>query len=120
MKKLSDYKDEEAIEIWGDLLEPMTKILADPVIANAMRAHKAPLMIAKDVMKNHKDEAKEIILRIDPTPIDGINFAARVASIVMDFLNNDALKDFFVSAGQAKMEKEPTGSATENTEAVEA
>lgn len=120
MKKLSDYKGEEAIEVWGDLLDPTIKILADPVIAKAMRTGKAPLMIAKDVMKNHKDEAKEIILRIDPAPIDGINFAARVASIVMDFLNNDALKDFFASAGQAKTEKDPTGSATENIEDVEA
>lgn len=120
MKKLSDYKDEEAIEIWGDLLDPMTRILADPSVARTMRSGKAPFIIAKEIIKTHKDEAKEIILRIDPTPIDGVNFAARIASIVMDFLHNDALKDFFVSAGQAKMEEEPTGYATENTEAVEA
>lgn len=120
MKKLSDYKGEEAIEVWGDLLDPTIKILADPVVAKAMRTGKAPLEIAKEVLKNHKNEAKEIVLRVDPTPIDGINFPARIASIVMDFLNNDAMKDFFASAGQAKMEEEPTGSATENIEDVEA
>ena len=120
MKKISDYKDEEAIELWGDLLDPMTKIMSDPSVAKLMRTGKAPLTIAKEIIKGHKEDAKEIILRIDPTPIDGINFATRIVDIVLDFMHNEAIKDFFASAGREAMEKESTGSATENTEGEEA
>ena len=120
MKKISDYKGEDALELWGDLLDPMITIMADPDIASTIRAGKAPLIIAKEVIRTHKKEALEIMRRIDPTPVDGINFATRIVDIVMDFMRNDAIKDFFASAGQDAMENEFTGSATENTGAEEA
>ena len=120
MKKLSDYKDDEAIELWGEMLDPMIRILGDKSIASDLRTGKPPLIIAKDIIKTHTEDAREIMLLIDPTPIDGINVIARLASIVMDFIRNDSLKDFFKSAGQAMTEEEPTGSATEITEDAEA
>jgi hypothetical protein len=119
MKKLSDYKDNEAIELWGELLDPMSRILGDPNVAGAIRRGKPALIIASEIMKTHKDEAKEIMLRIDPTPIDGINFVTRLTSIVMDFINNESLKDFFRSAGQEKTDAESIGSVTDNIEGAE-
>lgn len=119
MKKLSDYKDNDAIELWGELLDPMSRILGDPNVAGAIRRGKPALIIASEIMKTHKDEAKEIMLRIDPTPIDGINFVTRLTSIVMDFINNESLKDFFKSAGQEKTDAESIGSVTENIEGAE-
>lgn len=120
MKKISDYKDEEAIELWGDLLDPMIKIFADKDVAKAIRSGAPAFVIAKEIIKKQSNEAKEIMLRIDPEPIDGINFVTRLVSIVMDFMNNDTVKDFFASAGQEKTEKGSTGSATANIKVVEA
>ena len=42
MKKLSDYKGDEAIELWADLLEPMTEILGDKDIAKILQDNKKP------------------------------------------------------------------------------
>ena len=111
MKKLADYKDEEAIELWCDLIEPMTNILGDPKTAKVMRSKKPPLIVAKTILVAHKDDAIAIMLRIDPTPIDGINILTRLVSVVLEFMNNPDLKDFFGSAGQAKMESESSGNA---------
>ncbi len=120
MKKLSDYKDEEALELWGDLLDPMTRILADDNVQKSLNSGKAPFLIAKDILAAHKEDAVAILLRIDPTPIDGVNIIMRVVSVVLEFMNTPELKGFFKSAGQDKTESESTGSATANIKVVEA
>jgi hypothetical protein len=70
-------------------------------------------------MKTHKDEAVSILLRIDPTPIDGMNFIVRLVNLVMEFVNNEDLKGFFGSAERARTGSESSGSATANIKAVE-
>lgn len=117
MKKLSDYTGDEAVELWADLLDPMSRILGDPEVKEIVRSGKPPLMIAKMIIKLHATEAKEIMMLIDPTPVDGLNFAPRFVSVVLEFMNNEEFKHFFVSAGQAMMDAESSGSATESTEA---
>lgn len=117
MKKLADYKDAEAIELWADLLEPITKIMADKDVANTVKSGKAPFMIASEILKSHKEDAITIILRIDPTPIDGLNLIVRIVDIVMEIMNNEEVKGFFASAEQATTLKGISGSATVNTEA---
>lgn len=117
MKKLADYKDAEAIELWADLLEPITKIMADKDVANTVKSGKAPFMIASEILKSHKEDAITILLRIDPTPIDGLNVIVRIIDIVMEIMNNEEVKSFFASAEQATTLKEISGSATVNTEA---
>lgn len=115
MKKLSDYKGEEAIELWADLLEPMTNILGDQSLMGNVSG-KPPLIIAKEVLENHSAEAIEIMLRIDPTPLDGMNILLRLVALLQDIWQNKDIVSFFKSAEQEKEEKESSGSATENTE----
>lgn len=117
MKKLADYKDAEAIDLWADLLAPMTSIIADKSVADTIKSGKAPFIIASEILKTHKEDATEIILRIDSTQIDGLNLPIRVADIVMEIMNNEEVKSFFSSAEQATTLKEISGSATVNTEA---
>lgn len=115
MKKLSDHKGEEAIELWADLLEPMTNILGDPKMAKLLKSKKAPLIIAKGILEAHKKDAVEIMLRIDPTPIDGLNILTRLVGLVLEFMNNPDMKDFFGSAGQEQTADESFGNATAST-----
>lgn len=117
MKRLSDYKGEEAIELWGDLLEPLTKIISDKEIANTIKSGKPKILIAKTILANHKKEATEILLRIDPTPIDGLNIVLRLGSIISEIGESDELKTFFGFAEQAN--NESSGSVTVNTEEEE-
>ena len=116
MKKLSDYKDEAAIELWADLLEPMTSILGDKKVIKVLQSKKPPFLIAKEILSTHKEDAIAIMLRIDPEPIDGINIITRLVNLVLEFMNHPDLKNFFASAGQGVTDSESFGNATASTE----
>lgn len=119
MKKLSDYKGDEAIELWADLLEPLTIILSDDKVQNVIKSGKPKLIIAKEILKSHKTEATEILLRIDPEPINGLNIILRLIAVLADIGQNDEIKSFFGFAEQEQTENESFGSVTESTEAEE-
>lgn len=116
MKKLSDYKDEEAIDLWADLLEPITIIIKDPAIQEIK--DKPPAEIAKILIGAHKTEVTEILLRIDPTPLTGLNLIVRVIDVIMEIENSPEIMSFFDSSEPSE-EQTSSGSATENTKAKE-
>jgi hypothetical protein len=116
MKKLSDYQGDEAIELWADLMEPMAIILGDDKVQKVVTSGKPPMIIAKEVLKAHRKEAVEILLRIDPEPIDGLNLILRLVALITDIGKNAEVRGFFGFAEQAKTDSESGGSATENTE----
>lgn len=116
MKKLSDYKDEEALELWGDLLEPATKILSDRTLANIVKAGKPPIVIARTILKKYKAQATAILLRIDPTPLDGLNIIVRLMDVIKDIGQNEELKSFFGFAEQATKDDTSSGLPMVSTE----
>lgn len=119
MKKLSDYQGDEAIELWADLLEPLTKILGDNKIEQAVKSGKPKILIAREILKAHKQEATEILLRIDPTPINGFNIILRLVNILAEIGENQEVKSFFGFAEQAKTDSESSGFVMVNTEDTE-
>lgn len=119
MKKLSDYTGEEAIDLWADLLDPLTEILGDERIAEIVKSGKPKMLIAKEVLKLHKKSAEAIMLRIDDTPINGLNIVIRLINILAEIGQNEEVRSFFGYAEQAKTEDESGGSVTENTEEEE-
>ena len=116
MKKLSDYEGDEAIELWGDLLEPLTAILSDQKIGKIVKSGANKIIIAKEILNSHKDEATKILLRIDPTPINGLNIVIRLVAIIGEIGQSEELQGFFGFAEQAKTGGESIGLPTVNTE----
>lgn len=116
MKRLSDYQGEEAIELWADLIVPLTGILGDKKIAEVVNSGQPKLMIAREILKNHAKEAEEIMLRIDPEPLDGLNIILRLVNLLAELGERDDIKSFFGYAGQAKTESESSGLHTVSTE----
>lgn len=119
MKKLSDYKDNEAIELWADLLDPLTAILTDENIRKVIQSGKSKMEIAKTILKEHQKEAVDIMTRIDPEPINGLNIILRLVALLADIGENEEIKSFFGYAEQAKMQSGSIGSPTENIKVVE-
>lgn len=119
MKKLSDYVGDEAIELWADLFDPISAILSDVEVANVVRSTQPKLAIAKVILKNHKEDTEQILLRIDPEPITGLNIITRLLAILSDIGSNPEIKSFFVLAEQEKMENVSSGSVMENIKAAE-
>lgn len=115
MKKLSDYKGNEAIELWADLLEPITEIIGDKEIAEILQAPKPPLLKAQAILKKYSAETEKILLRIDPEPLDGLNIIVRLTTVIVEIGQRDDVRAFFGFAGQAQTADESGGSLTETT-----
>ncbi len=116
MRRLSDFKGDEAMELWADLLEPLTGILGDPEVAKVVKSGKPMMLIASEILKSHKAEAVQIMQRIDDTPIDGLNIILRLVNLIKEIGENDTIKSFFGYAEQAKTETESSGSVMESIE----
>lgn len=119
MKKLSDYKGDDALELWADLLDPLTKMLSDDKIQSIVNSGKPKLIIAKEILKDHKSEAVEILTRIDPEPVDGLNIVLRLINLITEIGQSDEIKSFFAYAEQAETDKESSGLHMVSTEGDE-
>ena len=104
MKKLSDYKGEEAIELWADLIDPLSVVLSDKKIKEIIEKGESKINIAKEVLKLHSEEAVEILERIDDTPVDGLNIVLRLVGLINEIGQNEEVKSFFGFAEQAETE----------------
>lgn len=119
MKKFSDYKDEEAIELWADLIDPIGDIFSDPDVSKYIKSGASTLKKAQMLLKMKKKAAVQIILRVDPTPIDGLNLIIRLVDVLLEIENSEDLSGFFDSARQGMSSSESSGSVTANTGAGE-
>ena len=116
MKRLSDYKGEEAIDLWADLIEEFYEIMKDEKLSEY--AKESRIKFANMILKRHKKEAANILLRIDDTPLNGLNILTRLVDVVTEISESPELMAFFGAQGQNE-EQESSGSATENTKGKE-
>ena len=117
--KLSDYKDEEALDLLVELIEPAAEIFSDKEIAELIRNNGKPMSAVKLAIKNHKKSVIQILATLEGVPVEEYHcniFTLPIA--LLNLLNDKDLMSFFSSQGQM-MEANSSGSATETTEASE-
>lgn len=122
MKKLSDYKGEEAIELMADIIEPLAVILADEAVQKLAKAgEKAPVKYVKPMLKNHSAEVIEVLARIADEPVEEYNEKVNVFTLpaqLLALVNDPQVRSLFTLQGQTAVTSLASfGSATENTEA---
>lgn len=118
MKKLTDYQGAEAIELWANLLEPFSTILAHPEAQKALRdENRTPLSIAQAMLRVSPEAVVQIMQTIDDTPVDGVNAVVRILDVLLEIMNNKDFSAFFGFAVTGETESASSGSATANTEA---
>ena len=118
MKKLSEYKNEEALDVLADLIDPVVEILADKGISKLQKIKVPKLKLAQYIIKNHKESVLKILARLNDTPYE--EFECNVFTLpmqILELLNDEELINFFNSQGQTV---ETSGSATEATQVEEA
>lgn len=113
--KLSEYKNEDAIDLLADLLEPTAKIFSDKELASVVRNKGNKITAIKVALKNNKESVLEILARLEGVPVKEYecNIGTVIAQLV-DIINDEVLADFFTSQSQ-KLEGTSSGNATENT-----
>ena len=98
MKKLSDFKNEEALCLLADILDPMSEIVSDKEIRDLLKTGKGEDRIkAVSVMvKNHQKQIVEILARMDGQEPDGYSFGFfTLPGRILEVLNDPELTAFF-------------------------
>ena len=62
--KITEFENEQAIDLVADLIDPLTVILADPEVQR-INASEPKLALAKYILKHHKEGIVEIMARLD-------------------------------------------------------
>lgn len=113
--KLSEYKNEDALDLLCDILEPTAEIFADKELATAVKSNCSTIKAVTIAIKNHKAEILQILARLDGIPVE--EYSCNIATItqkLLEIVNDKELVDFFSSQGQ-KMEEISSTSATAST-----
>ena len=117
--KLSDFKDERAIDVLADILEPAAEIVANPanaeVAASANDGFVGKLKFAKAMLKNSRNAVMDILAILNDTPRSEYHCnAATVIKDLVDILSDEELLSVF-GLQQKKKDGESSGAAAENT-----
>lgn len=117
MKKLSEYKDEEALTLVADLIDPITDILGDKEVVSTFR--KGKLNGVKLAIKKHSKSVFQCLAILEQVPVDEYHCnVITLPKTILDIINDTDLIDFFSSQSQ-QMDEESSGSAMENGEEKE-
>ena len=97
--KLSEFKDDSALDLIADIIEPATEILADPAIKEAFSRSK--MAAIKVTIKSHKNAIREIMARLDGKNPEEYHFTAlSLPGKLLSLLNDPNLQQLFMSSGQ--------------------
>lgn len=108
--------NEEELDLFADLLEPVAEILGDKAVSDVFRTGGKPITAIKYAVKNHKQAVVEILARIDGVPVEEYHVTALALPVkLLNFLNKPEVKSLFTLQGQMNAAASFT-SATENTE----
>lgn len=116
MKKISEYKNEDAIDLLADIIEPTAKIFANKELKKAINNKATKIELIKVALKNNKSDLIEILARLNGVDVD--EYECTVMSIITDCLSiisDKELSDFF-TLQQQMMVEESSESAMESTE----
>lgn len=113
--KLSDYKDEAALDLLAELIEPATEILMDAEIRKAAEGKKRSAAVSFAI-KNHKSAVLQILAAIEGVPVEDYHCNVLTLPLkLLELFNDPEMMQLFSFAGQTVVPT-PSGSPTENIE----
>ena len=107
MKKLSEYENEEALEVLADLIDPLATIALDKELVADIRANfkngAERGRLISDTIKKHKKEVIRVLAALERTPVEEYkcNLMTLPAQI-MNILNDADLMSYFLSSAETK------------------
>ena len=98
---LSDFKDDEALDVLADILEPTAGILADEEIQKMRNAKENRIKIVAYAIRHHKQEIIEILARLDCTPVEEYHVNAVTLPIkLLELVNDPEVQILFTQQSQ--------------------
>ena len=93
MKKLSEIKGEEALDVLAEIIEPAAEIFNDENVKNAIKVDNNKAKAAKIILKNHKKAIFTLMAALEETPVEEYktNLFA-LPMLILNILNDHELQ----------------------------
>lgn len=115
MRKISEIKGEDALDVLADLLDPVSEICVDERVQNLIKERKK-IKLATLILKEHKKSILTILAILEGVNPDEYKPSLAVLPVlVLQLLNDPDVVAVFRFAGS----ENSSGSATENTQEIE-
>lgn len=119
MRQLSEIKGQDAIEVLGDILDPLVEILSDEEIQRIYQKERN-VDVVRYIMKNHSQKVLEVMAIIDGEDLESYQPSLLDIPIkLMQLIRDPVFAQLFTSQAQ-NMDNASSGSVMENTGATEA
>lgn len=122
MRKLSEIKDDEAMDVLAEIIEPASIIIADEEFKVAVRGNKKEeikpdrLKAVKIAITKYREEIVKIMATLDGKPVEEFHYnVLTLPQMVLSIFNDKELIGFFSPQAENDSRKS-SGSATVNTE----
>lgn len=100
--KLSEYKNEEALDILAEIIEPATNIIGDAEVKRIYKEESQGALV-KYIIKTYKSDIITILAVLDGVPRD--EYECNIFTLpakLMELMNDKELISFFSSSAQSE------------------
>jgi len=114
--RLSDFENEEAIDLLAEIIDPAVDIMSDADIVNIVRSGKPSILAVKKALKDHKQAVVSMVAILHRKTPETVKFTLpTLIKDLLDMFNDPEIKAVF-RLGSPEKQSESSGSATETTE----
>lgn len=122
MKKLSEFKDDEAMDVLAEILEPASNLIGNSNFKLAIRGDKKNgikpnrLQAIRIAIKENRTDVVKIMAILSEKPLEEFHYnLLTLPKMMLDIFNDKELIDFFSYQSEKDLQT-LSGSAMENTE----
>lgn len=122
MKKLSEFKDDEAMDVLAEILDPMVNMMKNKDFVLALRGDRQKeirpnrVEAIKIAITDHRSDVVKIMAVLNETPVEEFHYnLLTLPQMMVEMFNDKELMDFFGYQSE-KDSQIPFGSAMENSE----
>lgn len=97
--KISDFKNEEALDLLVEIIDPVSKMMTDQAFIAKLKGAKK-MEAVKIILKDHKSEIIEILAKLNGQKVEEYQGTIITMTVqILEILNDEDLVDFFISQG---------------------
>ena len=95
MRKLSEIKGEEALDVLAEIIEPAAEIFTDENVKKALKSE-SRIKAAKIILKDHKKAILALMATLEETPVEEYKpTLLALPALIIGVLNDPELQSLF-------------------------
>lgn len=95
MRKLSEIKGEEALDVLAEIIEPAAEIFTDENVKKALKSE-SRIKAAKIILKDHKKAILALMAALEETPVEEYKpTLLALPALIIGVLNDPELQSLF-------------------------